>query len=118
MYVTAKVGSNPFVEQASATAIVITDCPTGEELLDIPAVRKRLKQFMFASNPDAPNTWERTEQPLLIYRDANGNLVFGTPTSATLTACSNVYGIPSEAPGDSLLAIVHTHPAAPGDTIV
>ncbi len=118
MYVTAKVGNNPFVEQASAVAIVITDCDSTEPLFNDPAVRKRLRQLLFASAPDAPNFWDRVEQPLLIYRDASGQITFRTPINISSSPCRVSYDIPTPLPGDSLLAIVHTHPAVPGETFI
>lgn len=118
MFVVAKVGINTFVETASAVAIVITNCVTGEELLDNAAVRRRLQQLMFASNPNAPNFWERFEQPLLIYRNAAGDTIFRSPVYVVNGPCSVTSSLPPSQPGDSLLARVHTHPALPGDSAI
>ncbi len=116
MYVRAKVGSGASrVEEQASARVTSTDCSTGNTLLDHPAIRLRLKQLMFSSNPDDSVTYRRREAVLLVYvRD--GSILFKSPP-AELSPCKANWTLPDAVAGDSLIGWAHTHPYGPGETI-
>ena len=116
MYVRAKVGSggSQVVEQASARVTSI-DCGTGQSMLDDPAIRLRMTQLMYSSNPDDSVTYRRREAVVLVYI-RNGQVIFKSPPAES-TPCGVHFSVPAPVAGDSLIGWGHTHPYGPGETI-
>ncbi len=93
----------------------VSDCLTGDELLDQQAMRDLLRTAWDSSHAsDVPAS--RRETNGYLFEDSTGALNFSlyqyptdTPCNSSLPALSNVPGIPL-APG-------HTHPFAPRDTL-
>lgn len=98
-------------EQASARVAVrdTVPCPTGDPILDDPAVRQGLKQVWNASNPEAPSDSNRIEHGAWIRLGSNGSLfVDPFPSSWAATGCG--IDVPPETrPPSDAVAWVHTH---------
>lgn len=113
----------------------VVPCLTGDNALDDPDVRRDFAAMMRLSNPDsAPgsgisstnwlNTGWRKERALWIVRRADGNYETVTARLMSATECSfqpdwtQYDEIRSTlAPGDSIVALAHTHPGKPGDSV-
>jgi hypothetical protein len=114
MTVTVLRGGYPFTASAHVTVV---PCAQNDSILDDPAVRKALDSLWKLSRPDTNSV--RIERGMAVY-DSLGTTVFriNPIDSTTDNACQNKGTIVTyPAPGMTLLAAFHTHPAHVGETV-
>ena len=122
MTVTALV--NGF-EQRKAVKVEVIDCITQDSILDNAALRKQLMAAMAKSNPDStPESMKRREVGGVIFRNVDSlgvvRYYFKETSSYTQqTACTLSFtpSFPGNQPGDIGVAIFHTHPNSPKETV-
>lgn len=96
-------------------------CPTqnpSDSLIDEHTVRRELLRLLQSSNPTAGGGARRERSGRLIYNTGTQQWRLVSPTSETSTPCnvSATYQM-SYQPGDILVAIMHSHPFHPGNTL-
>ncbi|CAN5186771.1 hypothetical protein BH23GEM2_BH23GEM2_09520 [soil metagenome] len=110
------------VQQASVAVAVRACSPTGDAVLDDPAVRKGFADMMAASNPNTPGGHqaamqaapnERQERAFWIIRRGSTYVVQDQTVRAT--QCNSDRGAEALQPGDTLVAGGHTHPSRAGE---
>ncbi|MGH7717372.1 MAG: hypothetical protein ACREON_00820 [Gemmatimonadaceae bacterium] len=106
------------VEQASVHVDVIP-CPTGDSLLDTQWVRDSLRQLLRDSRPDAAADTLKVEQAAFFLRDrTTGALSFHRAPADSANNCMVQGEYEFDPQRHILVALVHTHPYAPGDIIL
>ena len=97
---------------------------TGDPVLDNDSVRAQLLQAMQRSNPDStPRSMKRREIGGGVFQrvSVSGDTTYyakEAPNYLAQTACRNSFGyFPPDSSGDVVVAIWHTHPNSPADTV-
>lgn len=112
---TVRVTANGLARTASAH-VTIVPCPTGDSILDHPDVRQAMDSIWRLSNADSANRDIRRERVLTVY-DSGGTMVVRIlQLDSAATPCSTHRIEPVPPPG-TLLAAIHVHPFAIGDSL-
>jgi hypothetical protein len=94
-----------------------TNCPpiNGEPLLNVPTVRKAIKDALDSSSAYAIDASQRRERSFGVYRDkvSGDTLIYWLRPTPSTTPCEGYFGDPIQQPGYDLLGWFHTHPFKP-----
>jgi plastocyanin len=112
----ATVGGTQYSASAAVTADTL-DCPTGDALLDDPAVRRGLMKAFGDSYADDPNHANRREQVGAVMEYSGKLAALSLPMTQPSTACRSWWQLPDTAAGGRLRSFFHTHPAAVNDSL-
>jgi hypothetical protein len=116
------------VADSASAHVDVIKCPTGNPVLDEPEVRTGLLDMMKRSNPDStpgsgidPADWMNTgykkERGVWIVKRPDGTY-YTIPMGGTSTECGiRSATVPTLPPGDSIVAMGHSHPSMPGDSL-
>jgi hypothetical protein len=100
------------VRDSASAHVTKVPCPTGDSILDSPAMRQGLEQAWLNSDPNDVTTANRRERGGFIF-DSSGTWIYVLYPSPNDTPCSNT-NTPSSFPGTPI-AEFHTHPFHLGD---
>ncbi len=93
------------------------NCNTGDPILDDPAVRQQLKNFLQQSGASNNNPAARREFGGYMYEDTNGKVDLRTRSDPQATPCSMSPGGPTPQPGEKVVGVFHTHPFSHRDPL-
>ncbi len=109
----------PHLDRHAKTHVSVIECPSSDSLLNDPGVRAAFMRLDSLTNPSGPEN-TRNEHVAALLSDSSGFLsVLDIPTIAPTNNCLSTWvpPSPSDLGGDQLIAIVHTHPYAVGETV-
>lgn len=99
--------------------VSVIECPSADSLLNYAGIRTAFMRLDSLSNPSGPEN-TRHEHVAALVRDSSGFLSeLDIPTISPTNNCLSSWlpPTPSDLGGDQLVAIIHTHPYAVGETI-
>lgn len=111
MQVTGAVQGTTIPQQAIAPVSVVTQCPSGDPVLDTDHIRDSLVAMLNGSGYPGLQPGQRTErQGYILQHRVSGELSFVSNYDPNATACTGDIAVDYDSIEYILVAIVHTHP--------